>query len=221
MNDQIDMQSFLSAISDCRKDIQTNWAVAFDLNPGPIKKFKETIQSYALYKGSDILSFYAYADGRGKYERVETYPLMDLVSKYEGYHDDFFEFIKTIISPDWRVTDEEEACLYLQKGLDADRQFRKNLLENIKKERRLVSDAVKDLDAIMAFMILLDKIYDAFIYLRARIEDNKKVYTAIEMYFDSTMASMESLFSIYTDLIDTLADIRDHGEQKPPKFVLL
>lgn len=203
-----DMYDFLSAIDECCREVSTSWIVSSELDPKPLQEIRSHIQAFALEKGSDILSLYNYAENRGRYQFVEVLPLMNMLCDYEKYHDEFFGFIKAACSPDWRIKDVDEALIYLQRGEEADKNFRKKLFE-IGPTKVPVSSAIDQLEVIMGLTIFTEKVYDNFIELNNLEVCDQKVKEAIRIYQESVFVVIRTLFELYVNYIDYMIEVRD------------
>ena len=205
-----DMYDFLSAIDECCREVSTSWIVSSELDPKPLQEIRSHIQAFALEKGSDILSLYNFAENRGRYQFVSVLPLMNMLCDYEKYHDEFFGFIKAACSPDWRIKDVDEALVYLQRGEDADKNFRKKLFETAP-ARVPVSAAIENLEVIMGLTIFTEKVYDNFVCLNSLEVCDQKVKEAIRIYQESSLTVLRTIFELYMGFINYMVEVRDNA----------
>lgn len=213
--EKFDMDDFLSAIHDFCDDIDTTWIAKSDLDPGPLKQIKARVQEFALKSRKDIISLYDFAKGKGRYAFVKAKPLMEIICRYEEYHDELNGFIKSVSSPDWKPREGEDISTYIKNATEVDTKFREQLFFAEEPERKVVPQAISDMDSIMCITTFIDKVGDNFISL-SNIEDNhsEKMVWLIDLYKTSALLFLEQLLVEIVMFVKEMIAVRD-GKRYP------
>lgn len=214
--DDIGMRDFLESINECCDEVSHSWSI-YNLDVSALKEIKVKLNKFALENKEVILSFYTYANSSGRYTLVYYRPLLDIMCKYEEYHDDLMGFIKAILSEKKLVDDTDgSATKHVEEAAIADEKFRDSLFGD--SEKITFPETISNLDTVMGLYAFIDKIYDNFIYL-SRKEDitSPKVKILIDLYANSVTAFLRRMIAELTSYISDMKTIMDGGENPTNK----
>lgn len=209
--DDIGMRDFLESINECCDEVSHAWSI-YNLDVSALKDIKVKLNKFALENKEVILSFYTYASTKGRYTLVYYRPLLDIMCKYEEYHDDLMGFIKAILS-EKKLTEDTDgsATKHVEDAANADERFRDSLFGE--KEKITFPETIGNLDTFMGLYAFVDKVYDNFIYL-SRKEDiaSQKVKILIDLYANSVTAFLRQMIKELTSYICDMKYIINGGE---------
>ena len=209
--DDIGMRDFLDSINECCDEVSHSWSI-YNLDVSALKEIKAKLNKFALENKEVILSFYTYASTKGRYTLVFYRPLLDIMCKYEEYHDDLMEFIKAILSEKKLTEDTDGSAIkHVEEAANADERFRDSLFGD--NEEVTFPETIGNLDTFMGLYAFIDKVYDNFIYL-SRKEDiaSSKVKILIDLYANSVTAFLRHMIAELTTYISDMKNIIDGGK---------
>lgn len=209
--DDIGMRDFLDSINECCDEVSHSWSIC-NLDVSALKDIKAKLNKFALKNKELILSFYTYASSEGRYTLVYYRPLLDIMCKYEEYHDDLMGFIKAILSEKKFIEDNDESAIkHVEEAAITDEKFRDSLFGDT--EKVTFPETINNLDTIMGLYTFIDKVYDNFIYL-SRKEDitSPKIKILIDLYANSVTTFLRRMISELTIYISDMSDIINGGE---------
>lgn len=220
------MESFLEEIKECCDEVSISWSVMYNLDPNLLTSLKKRLNKCVMEKKNEILHFYDFASTKGKYMMLPpTKKLFDIMNDYESYHDDLITFIKAMLKSDTKYSDINEAIKHINEAISVDKNFREKLFSE--SFEMTFSEAIENLDVLIALSTFLDKVYDTFIYLRGKDElASPRVKSLIDLY---AVSAVEFIKSMISEICKFICDISDcvNGkkniteEPKPQQYQLI
>lgn len=209
--DVVGMRDFLDSINECCDEVAHSWSI-YDLDVSGLKDIKLKLNRFALQNKDVIMSFYSYATGKGRYVMVNAYPLLDIMCKYEEYHDDLMDFIKAILNENRLMNDTDGSALkHVEEASIADEKFREKLFD--KSEKVVFSQTLTNLDCIMGVYAFIDKVYDNFVFLGQRDGiTSPKLKILIDIYSTSVTAFLRQMLGCFGAYVDDMTKIMNGGE---------
>lgn len=211
--DAVEMRDFLDSINECCDEFSHSWSTN-NLDISALKEIKAKLNNLALENKGKILSFYDYASGKGRYVIVTFRPLLDIMCKYEEYHDDLMEFIKSILSERKLLDDKDGSAIrHVEEAARTDERFRESLFTET--EKVVFPDTIENLQTFMGLNAFIDKVYDNFIYL-SRKDDitSPKVKILIDLYATSVIAFLRKMIQESMQYVTYIDDVMN-GRVKP------
>ena len=200
-----DMQGFLEDIHECCDDVSISWSVD-NLDPSALKVLKSKLNKFALEHRADIMGFYAYAKTRGRYVMVNQHMLEETMTKYEEYHDDLMEFIKSMLKEDTVYKSMTDAAKHVSEAADVDEGFRNRIFKE--PVNMVFSDSLENLDVFMELSAFIDKVYDNFIYLSRKKETApERVKILIDLYSTSVLAFIKKMIDALISYISEMGEV--------------
>ena len=200
-----DMQGFLEDIHECCDEVSISWA-ADNLNPSALKVLKSKLNKFALEHRTDIMSFYSYAKTCGRYVMVNQPLLEQTMTKYEEYHDDLMEFIKSMLKEDTVYKSMTDAAKHVSEAAGVDEGFRNRIFQE--PVNMVFPDSLENLDVFMELSAFIDKVYDNFIYLSRKKETApERVKILIDLYSTSVLAFIKKMIDNLTSYISEMEEV--------------
>lgn len=209
--DDFGMRDFLDSINECCEDFTQAWSTS-NLDVSALKELKAKLNQFALRNKDTILSFYTYASGKGRYVQINYRPLLDIMCKYDEYHDDLMTYIKSILSDKKMTEGEGEAnTAHVEEAARTDESFRESLFGEL--EQVTFPVTIRNLDAFMGLYAFIDKAYDNFIYLSRKEDVSPKAKILINLYANSVISFLQKMLFEITGYISHANRIM-HGEKE-------
>lgn len=209
--DDIGMREFLDSINESCDEVSHSWSI-YNVDVSALKDIKVQMNKFALQNKDVILGFYEYATGKGRYTLVEYYSLLDIMCKYEEYHDDLMDFIKAILTEKKLMSDSDEGAIkHVEEASLADEKFRDGLFT--KKEKVTFPETLTNLDTLMGLYSFIDKAYDNFVFLGQKEGiTSPKLKILIDLYATSVTAFLRKMISEFTSYIAEMKSIMEGGK---------
>lgn len=208
--DDIGMRDFLDSINECCDEVSHSWSI-YNIDVSALKDIKTQMNRFALQNKEVILGFYNYATSTGRYVLVSYRSLLDVMCKYEEYHDDLMDFIKAILNEKKLMNDNEDsASKHVEEAAITDEKFRESLF--LEKEKVCFPETLGNLDTLMGLYSFIDKAYDNFVYLGQKEGiTSPKLKILIDLYATSVTAFLRRMITEFTAYISEMKSIMEGG----------
>lgn len=204
--DDIGMRDFLDSINECCDEVSHSWSI-YNLDVSALKDIKVQMNRFALTNKGVIMSFYTYAGSEGRYTLVKYRSLLDVMCKYEEYHDDLMDFIKAILSEKRLMADSDESAIkHVEDAASTDEKFRESLFKE--KETVTFPETLGNLDTFMGLYSFIDKVYDNFVYLGQKEGiTSPRLKILIDLYANSVTSFLRTMISEFTSYISEMRSV--------------